>query len=81
MAQPKAKPVRDVCGPFDELCYVCGRVQWGEWVPVGFQHWRHDTCGAGSPEWMAKMKRISRTPLQEDLYQRYKEARDHENQR
>lgn len=63
-------------GPYDDTCMVCGRAQWGQWVPVGFQHWRHDECRVGSVEWMAKMERISRTPLQEELYQTYRRIRD-----
>lgn len=35
----------------DELCKVCGRVQFGEIIRLGFKRWRHDDCHPGSRAW------------------------------
>ena len=34
-----------------EVCTICGRVRWGNWVPLGFGKWRHDECALGSQSW------------------------------
>jgi hypothetical protein len=34
-----------------ELCEVCQRVRWGEYVYLGFGRWRHQDCYPGSKNW------------------------------
>ena len=36
----------------DELCIVCTRVRWGNYVPLGHNHWRHEECYPGSETWL-----------------------------
>lgn len=49
----------------DEHCVVCGRVQFGLIALCGYQHWRHESCVAGSVSWcdayVARAKKY-RTP-------------------
>lgn len=40
--------VADVTG-----CKICGRVKWGEWVPIPGGRWRHSECSIGSEAYRA----------------------------
>lgn len=57
--------------PLDECCKVCSRVRFGEYVPLGFGHWRHWDCSAGSADWLeayATYPTEKRSKVGDELY-------------
>lgn len=42
-----------------ELCSICQRVKFGEWVQLFGVRWRHDSCGLGSDSWLAYYQALS----------------------
>ena len=51
---------------YDEFCKVCGRVRWGNWQPLAFEHWRHEECYPGSQNWLEWFKGLSKSQQTEE---------------
>lgn len=58
----------------DAACKVCDRVCWGNWVPLGHNHWRHEECYPGSETWLEAYRNYSptmKTTESELIYKRH----------